>query len=107
MQIFIRDDVLESARPIYADLVPLRATSRKRRDLLVQYDPDASVGLLAMGGHLMDFQDIIGRKVDLTPNGLCKYIRDDVLESARPIESRHALILSYCVMIGRDEVNTR
>ena len=52
-------------------------------DLLVEYDPDASVGLFAMGGHLMEFQDIIGRKVDLvTPNGLCKYIRDDVLASA-------------------------
>ena len=55
-------------------------------DLLVEYDPDASVGLFAMGGNLMDFQDIVGRKVDLvTPNGLCKYIRDEVLESARLI----------------------
>ena len=36
-----------------------------------------------MGGHLMDFQDIVGRKVDMvTPNGLCKYIRDDVLNEA-------------------------
>ena len=55
-------------------------------DLLVEYDPDASVGLFEMGGRLMDFQDIVGRKVDLvTPNGLCKYIRDEVLESARLI----------------------
>ena len=58
-------------------------------DLLVEYEPDASVGLFAMGGHLMDFQDIVGRKVDLvTPNGLCKYIRDDVLDEARLIYAK-------------------
>ena len=58
-------------------------------DLLVEYDPDAPVGLFAMGGHLMDFQDIVGRKVDLvTPNGLCKYIRDEFLQSARLIYAK-------------------
>ena len=58
-------------------------------DLLVEYMPDASVGLFDMGGHLMDFQDIVGRKVDLvTPNGLCKYIRDDVLNDARLIYAK-------------------
>ena len=37
----------------------------------------------------MDFQEIVGRKVDLvTPNGLCKYIRDEVLESARLVYAR-------------------
>lgn len=55
-------------------------------DLLVEYEPDASVGLFAMGGHLMDLQDIVGRKVDLcTPMGLSKYIRDEVIASARVI----------------------
>ena len=57
-------------------------------DLLVEYEPDASVGLFAMGGHLMDLQDIVGRKVDLvTPKGLCPYIRDEVLDDARVIYS--------------------
>lgn len=60
-------------------------------DLLVEYLPDASVGLFDMGGHLMDFQDILGRKVDLvTPKGLCKYIRDEVLESARLIYAKES-----------------
>ena len=55
-------------------------------DLLVEYMPDARVGLFDMGGHLMDFQDIVGRKVDLvTPKGLCPYIRDEVLDEARQI----------------------
>ena len=39
----------------------------------------------------MDFQDILGRKVDLvTPKGLCKYIRDEVLESARLIYAKES-----------------
>ncbi len=55
-------------------------------DLLVEYEPDARVGLFDMGGHLMDLQDIVGRKVDLvTPKGLCPYIRDEVLDGARLI----------------------
>lgn len=40
----------------------------------------------SLWGHLMDFQDIVERKVDLvTPNGFRKYIRDEVLASARLI----------------------
>ena len=55
-------------------------------DLLVEYMPDAPVGLIAMSGHRLDLIDIVGREVDLcTPNGLSKYIRDEVLASARPI----------------------
>lgn len=60
-------------------------------DLLVEYEPDAPVGLFAMGGHLMDLQDIVGRKVDLvTLNGLCPYIRDDVLGDARQIYAKES-----------------
>lgn len=55
-------------------------------DLLVEYEPDARIGLFDMGGHLMDLQDIVGRKVDLvTPKGLCPYIRDEVLDDVRLI----------------------
>ena len=55
-------------------------------DFLIEYMPDARVGLFDMGGHLMDFEDIVGRKVDLvTPTGLCPYIKDEVLETARLI----------------------
>ena len=55
-------------------------------DLLVEYEPDAPVGLFAMGGHLMDLSDIVGRKVDLcTPNGLSPYIRGEIVDSARLI----------------------
>ncbi len=60
-------------------------------DLLVEYEPDATVGLFLMGGHLMDFQEIVGRKVDLvTPKGLCPYIRDEVLDDARQIYAKES-----------------
>ena len=60
-------------------------------DLLVEYVPDARVGLFEMGGHLVDLTEIIGRKVDLvTPKGLCKYIRDEVLETARIIYAKES-----------------
>ena len=60
-------------------------------DLLVEYETDARIGLFGMGGHLMDFQDIVGRKVDLvTPKGLCPYIRDEVLEDARQIYAKES-----------------
>lgn len=55
-------------------------------DLLVEYEPDASVGLFAMARQMRELSEICGRDVDLcTPNGLSKYIRDEVIASARVI----------------------
>ena len=52
-------------------------------DLLVEYLPDAPVGLFAMSGHRLDLIEIVGREVDLaTPNSLSPYIRQEVLDSA-------------------------
>lgn len=60
-------------------------------DLLVEYLPEARVSLFDIGGHLMDLQDIVGRKVDLvTPKGLCPYIRDEVLDDARLIYAKES-----------------
>ena len=64
-------------------------TAESDVDLLVEYLPDARIGLFDMGGHLMDLSEIIGRRVDLcTPNGLSQYIRDEIVESARLIYAR-------------------
>ena len=50
-------------------------------DLLVDMDADRS--LLDMGGLLMDFQDLLACKVDLTTeNSLHWYIKDKVLQEA-------------------------
>ena len=58
-------------------------------DLLVEYEPDASVGYFSMARHMREFGEICGRDVDLcTPNGLSKYIRDEVIESARLIYAK-------------------
>lgn len=58
-------------------------------DLLVEYEPDASVGLFAMARQMREFSEICGRDVDLcTPMGLSKYIRDEVIASARFIYER-------------------
>ena len=55
-------------------------------DLLVEYELDAPVGYFSMARHMRELSEICGRDVDLcTPNGLSKYIRDEVLESARLI----------------------
>lgn len=55
-------------------------------DLLVEYEPGAPVGLFAMARQMREFSEICGRDVDLcTPNGLSKYIRDEVIASAKLI----------------------
>ncbi|MCY3947273.1 MAG: nucleotidyltransferase family protein [Anaerolineaceae bacterium] len=58
-------------------------------DLLVEYMPDARVGLFAMSGHRRDLSEIVGRKVDLcTPRGISKYIREEVIAGARLIYAK-------------------
>ena len=60
-------------------------------DLLVEYLPEARIGLFDMGGHLRDLSEIVGRRVDLcTPNGLSKYIRDEIVECARLIYEKES-----------------
>lgn len=58
-------------------------------DLLVEYLPDASVGLFLMARHMREFSEICGRDVDLcTPGGLSKYIREEVIESAKLVYAK-------------------
>ena len=69
---------------VFGSAVRNELTPESDIDLLVEYLPDAPVGYFAMAQHLMDFSEIIGRRVDLaTPNSLSPYIRQEVLESAR------------------------
>ena len=52
-------------------------------DLLVEYLPDARVGLLALIGQQRELSEIVGGAVDLrTPNDLSQYFRDDVVAEA-------------------------
>ena len=68
---------------VFGSAVRNELTTESDIDLLVEYLPDAPVGYFAMAQHLMDFSEIIGRRVDLaTPNSLSPYIRQEVLDSA-------------------------
>jgi hypothetical protein len=53
-------------------------------DLLVQFDPSARIGFLALAALQRELSDLLGRKVDLIPkDGLKPFIRDSVLSGAK------------------------
>ena len=52
-------------------------------DVLVEFEPDARVGLIRFAGIEIELSEILGRKVDLnTPGFLSKYFREQVLSEA-------------------------
>ncbi len=52
-------------------------------DVLVEFEPDAVIGLLAMARMERELSAIFGRKVDLrTPEDLSRYFRHEVLAMA-------------------------
>jgi predicted nucleotidyltransferase len=53
-------------------------------DFLVEFEPDARIGLIALGGMERELSGVVGRPVDLVPKGGLKpRIRDAVLADAR------------------------
>lgn len=54
-------------------------------DVLVDFEPDARIGLFAIVGMEHELAEHLGRKVDLrTPNELSKYFRLIVVDEAEP-----------------------
>ena len=52
-------------------------------DVLVEFEPDAHVGLLGLARMEIELGELLGRKVDLnTPGFLSDYFRDEVLAEA-------------------------
>ncbi|MBN1867038.1 nucleotidyltransferase family protein [Candidatus Sumerlaeota bacterium] len=52
-------------------------------DVLVEFEPEARVGLIGLAGMEIELSEILGRKVDMnTPNCLSPYYRDRVLAGA-------------------------
>jgi len=52
-------------------------------DVIVEFEPDAHVGLIGLAGLELELGEILGRKADLnTPGFLSKYYRDQVLAEA-------------------------
>ena len=53
-------------------------------DLLVEFLPDARIGMIQYGGLMLALSDLMGRKVDLvTKRALRPVLRDSILEEAR------------------------
>ncbi len=52
-------------------------------DMLVEFSPEARVGLVGFAGLELELSEILGRKVDLnTPDSVNKYYREKVLAEA-------------------------
>jgi hypothetical protein len=52
-------------------------------DLLVEFDPNHTPGLITLAGMEIELSDILGRKVDMrTPQDISRYFRQEVLDSA-------------------------
>ena len=52
-------------------------------DILVEFHPEYTPGLIKLAGIEIELSNIIGRKVDLrTPQDLSRYFRQEVIESA-------------------------
>ncbi len=55
-------------------------------DVLVEFEPEARVGLIRFAGIENEFSDLLGRRVDLnTVESLSRYFRDEVLAEAESI----------------------
>jgi uncharacterized protein len=53
-------------------------------DILVEFQPNSGIGLIAYAGLMRELSDLMGRKVDLvSKKGLKALIRDEVLQEAR------------------------
>lgn len=52
-------------------------------DVLVEFEPDAGIGLIGLSGLELQLSEILHRKVDLrTPADLSRYFRDEVVAAA-------------------------
>jgi hypothetical protein len=55
-------------------------------DLLVEFQPEAEIGLLEHAGLMLDLSALLGRRVDLvSKRGLKALIRDSIIREARPV----------------------
>ncbi|MBI4388556.1 MAG: nucleotidyltransferase family protein [Nitrospinae bacterium] len=55
-------------------------------DLLVEFQPGYTPGLIKLSGMELELAEIAGRKVDLrTPGDLSRYFREEVVKTAQPL----------------------
>jgi len=59
-------------------------------DVLVEFEPDKPIGLMAMARMERELSELVGRQVDLrTPQDLSKYFRDKVVSEAEVLYERN------------------
>ncbi len=57
-------------------------------DMLIEFLPERTPGLLALSGMQIELSEMIGREVDLrTPQDLSRYFRAEVLREARMLHA--------------------
>ncbi|MFW5636956.1 MAG: nucleotidyltransferase family protein [Thermodesulfobacteriota bacterium] len=66
-------------------------------DVLVEFEPDARVGMIGLTGMELELGEILGRRVELhTSRGLNPHFRNEVLERAEGIHGRSLLQPTQC-----------
>ena len=59
-------------------------------DVLVEFEPDQPIGLMAVARIERELSELVGRQVDLrTPQDLSKYFRDKVVSEAEVLYERN------------------
>lgn len=57
-------------------------------DVLVEFEPGRTPGLIAFAGMQLELTDMLARQVDLrTPDDLSRYFRNTVLREAKPLHA--------------------
>ncbi len=57
-------------------------------DMLVEFEPERTPGMIGFGGMILELSSIIGRRVDLrTPDDLSRYFRSRVMRQARTLHA--------------------
>ena len=70
---------------VFGSVVRGEETSESDIDFLIDYDQERTTPWFP-GGLLMDWQDLLGRKVDiLTEGGISPLIREQILLEAKPL----------------------
>ncbi len=70
---------------VFGSVVRGEETSESDIDFLIDYDQERTTPWFP-GGLLMDWQDLLGRKVDvLTESGISPLIRERILSEAKPL----------------------
>ena len=70
---------------LFGSVLTQRFRDESDIDMLVEFEPGRSPGLLGIAGMEIELSELLGRKVDLrTPGDLSRYFREEVVASAVP-----------------------